>query len=56
MELVTDAPVIADSLVAHFDLRSGYLKEAERDKLVPAVRTLIDRELSVPGMLSGARG
>ena len=56
-ELVKDAPQIPETLIGHFDLRGGYLKEAEGDKLVPACESLLSQELAQPGLISaGARG
>ena len=48
--LGADAPAVDPALVAHFDLRGGYLKPAEGDAKLAQVMELVTDDLAAAGL------
>ena len=47
VEEVTSGPEVDPSLIAHFDLRGGYLKPSEGDEKIPLISPMVDADVTL---------
>jgi hypothetical protein len=47
---LSDAPPVDPALIAHFDLRGGYLKTAEADAKLPQAMELVRQDVAALGV------